>query len=303
MNNRLSNDVTSIVPLNNLIGLNTSQVESQVRLYGYNEILIGARESILVLVFKTLKEPMILLMLIVVAFYFLLGEFKEAMVLSTSVLFVIALSLYQEKKAKDAIDSLRELSSPKAVVIRNSKEQIIATRELVPNDIILLKEGDRIPADAILIEANSLHIDESLLTGESAPVIKNARLGTTDRDESRGENKSQIFMGTMVVGGRGKAVVTETAQKTILGKIGKSAQATIVEGTNLNKEVRKIVRNFAFMGAIIAVILVVVVGVRTANWSLAILNGLALELALLPEEFPVVLTIFMALGAWRLSKV
>lgn len=185
---------------------------------------------------------------------------------------------------------MRRLSSPRALVIRDGKEIRIAGRELVPQDLVLLHEGDRVPADASLLESIHLSIDESILTGESAPVRKS---------EEAGDN---IFGGTLVVQGKGLALVTATGINTAFGKIGQSLKDIKQDQTRLQQEMKVLIRNLFIIGGLLSVVVIAAFFFSRGNILQAILSGLAAALALFPEEFPVVLTIFLALGAWRLSK-
>jgi Ca2+-transporting ATPase len=172
----------------------------------------------------------------------------------------------------------------------------------VPGDLLVLVEGDRVPADAIVLFCTSMSVDESLLTGESVPVSKSPRTRQIDFERPGGDNTPFLFSGTLVVQGQGVAKVHATGPQTEMGKIGKALQVLDVESTPLQRQTGKLVRLFALIGFAMCVAVVLVFGLTRGDWLKGLLAGLTLGMAMLPEEFPVVLTIFLALGAWRLSK-
>jgi len=236
------------------------------------------------------KEPMFILLLSCGAVYLMLGDYSEGIILLCWVLIIIFITFYQHRKTEQSLEALRQLSSPRALVIRDGTELRIPGREVVPGDIVILHEGDRIPADGVLIESNHLTVDESILTGESVPVLKNE------------VHETPVFSGTLVVQGKGVARMEHTGARTQFGKIGASLQVIDRGTTRLQQEIKKLVRNLFIAGAIISLGVITAFYLTRGEFLNAILNGLAAAMALLPEEFPVVLTIFLALGAWRLSK-
>jgi Ca2+-transporting ATPase len=215
---------------------------------------------------------------------------------------VVGITLFQERKTERALEALRDLSSPRALVIRGGKQTRIPGRDVVRGDVIVLNEGDRVPADAVLLSCINLSVDESLLTGESVPVRKIACTGMPEMARPGGEDLPFVYSGTLVVKGRGIATVRATAGNTEIGRIGKALQSVEPEETPLQRETGKIVRNVAFAGLFACTLVVIVYGLTRANWLNGLLAGITLAMALLPEEFPVVLTIFLALGAWRISQ-
>jgi len=234
---------------------------------------------------------MFLLLLGCGSLYILLGDYREGLSLMSAIVLIIGITFYQYRKTERALESLRNLSSPRALVIRDGREVRIAGREVVPGDIMILQEGDRISADGTVIESLNLNVDESLLTGESVPVMKIAE------DES-----SSVFSGTVVVQGKGIAKVNTTGAETQFGKIGMSLKAIEPEDTRIQVEMKKLVRRLGLGGTVVLLIVILAYYFTRGNFLQALLNGLAAAMALLPEEFPVVLTVFLALGAWRLSK-
>ena len=271
-------------------GLGHREAEEQLKKWGYNELPSAREKGIVRIAIEVIREPMFLLLIGCGTLYMVLGEFQEGLVLSLAVLLIILITFFQYRKTTRALEALRRLASPRALVIREGKECRIAGRDVVPDDLLLLHEGDRIPADAVLLESSGLSVDESLLTGESATVRKGA-----------GE-KEKVFAGTLVVSGKGVALVTETGTRTQFGLIG-SSLAEIESGeTRLQVEMRSVIRMLLLMGVFTSALVVLAYYWTRGNFLRALLNGLASSMAILPEEFPVVLTIFLAIGAWRLSK-
>lgn len=273
--------------------LSNSEAKENLKKFGYNELPSAKSKNIFLIALEVMKEPMFLLLLSCASLYILLGDYNEGIILLSSVLLIISITFFQHQKTEKSLDALRQLSSPRALVIRDGKEIRIPGREVVPGDLILLAEGDRIPADAEIIESNYLTVDESLLSGESLAVIKNKN---TD-DES-----VYVYSGTLVVQGSAKAIVLHTGVNTQFGKIGKSLQSIEKGQTKLQLEMKLLIRNLFIGGAIISIGVVVIFYLKRGDFINSLLNGLAASMAILPEEFPVVLTIFLALGAWRLSK-
>ena len=259
----------------------------------YNELPTAKSKNIGQIALEVVKEPMFVLLLVCSSIYLLLGDYTEGIMLSASILIIIFITFYQYQKTERAIESLRHLSSPKAMVIRNGETVKIPGREIVIGDIVLINEGDRIPADGMLIHGTNLSVDESMLTGESIPVSK---------DTLAYEGSSQVFSGTLVVQGSGKLEVNAIGIHTEFGKIGKSLQQIVQDPTRLQKEMKVLIRNLFIIGGFLSVLVVIAFYLTRGDFIASLLSGLASAMAILPEEFPVVLTIFLAIGAWRLSQ-
>jgi len=288
--------------LSNLQGLSDQEVIENLAMDGYNELPSAKKRSFLKIVFEVMKEPMFLLLIACGVLYLFLGDLEEALMLLGFVFVVMGITLYQEQKTERALDALRDLSSPRALVIRNGLQQRIPGREVVRDDIILVSEGDRVPADAVLLTGTNISVDESLLTGESVPVRKINWDGLREVGRPGGDDLPFIYSGSMVVKGQGIARVLSTGLQTEIGKIGKALQTLEQEHTNLQRQTARIVKIFAMVGLSLCAIVVIVFGLTRGDWLEGFLAGITLAMATLPEEFPVVLTIFMALGAWRISK-
>ena len=289
-------------------GLSGQEAAKRLRESGFNELPSSKPKNLLRIAGEILREPMLLLLVACSAIYFLLGDVREALVLSVFVTLVIGIEIYQQRKTERALEALRDLSSPRALVIRDGQRQRIAGREVVPGDILVLSEGDRVPADAVLFSATNLAVDESLLTGESVPVRKQAAAdGGTDTDRGMdvpsGDDLPFVYSGTLMVNGAGMARVLATGFTTELGKIGTTLQGIASEASLVQLDTRRVVRVMAAAGLSLCVLLAVIYGIARGDWLRGFLAALTMAMSVLPEELPVVLTVFMALGAWRMSRV
>lgn len=283
-------------------GLSQNEIAGKLKELGYNELPSSKPKSVFRIILDVIKEPMLILLVSCGTLYMLLGNFGEGLMLLASILIVIAISFFQEKKAERALDELRDLSSPRALVIRDGKEKRIPGREVVVDDIVVLQEGDRVPADAFMLSSTNLQTDESLLTGEAIAVSKSIWDGKTAFGISTGNEKPFVYSGTLIVRGHGIAKVAATGMNTEMGKIGKLLHGLNDEPSLLQQETKRIVKMFSVLGLGVCILLVIVYGVTREDWVNGMLYGLSLAMAMLPEEFAVVLTLFMTLGAWRLSK-
>jgi Ca2+-transporting ATPase len=288
--------------LKTLSGLSEVEAAERLKQEGYNELPSSKQRSIFAIALEVVREPMFLLLVACGVVYLVLGDVEEALMLLGFVFVVMGITLYQERKTERALEALRDLSSPRAMVIRDGVEKRIAGRDVVRGDILVVKEGDRVPADAVVLSCLNLSVDESLLTGESVSVRKSATKDITEMGRPGGDDLPFIYSSTLVVQGQGIARVQATGIHTEIGKIGKALQTVETEETLLQKETGRIVRNLAIVGLSLCVIVIVVYGLTRGNWLQGFLAGITLAMATLPEEFPVVLTIFLAMGAWRISQ-
>ncbi len=286
----------------NFQGLSEDEAARRLEEHGYNEIPSQKKKSIFSILFSIIKEPMLLLLLGAGLIYLIIGEKNDALMLLFFVFVVVGITLYQEGKAEKALESLKGLSSPRALVIRDGKLQRIPGRNVVIGDVVILREGDRIPADGFLHVSLNLQVDESMLTGESLAVRKSEWDGRTIKSQPGGDGLPFVFSGTLVVQGQGIAEVAGTGIDTEIGKIGKALDTAEAEETILKKEIRILVRNIATAGFFLCIFVVTVFGFVRGSWLNGLLAGLSLSMALLPEEFSVVLLIFLSMGAWHLSK-
>lgn len=288
--------------IKNIPGLSEEKALSILKEEGYNELPSTKKRSIFTILFEVVREPMFLLLIASGTIYLFLGSLDEALMLLGFVFVIIGITFYQERKTERTLEALRDLSSPRALVIRGGKKNRIPGREVVKDDILILEEGDRVPADAVVLSCSHLLINESLLTGESVPVRKVPCGGVMDIHRPGGDGLPSVYSGTLVVQGQGIAQVQSTGLNTEMGKIGKRLETLEEEDTSLQKETRTLVRNFALAGVFLCFVVIVVYGVTRLDWLNGFLAGITLAMAILPEEIPVVLTIFLALGAWRISK-
>ena len=269
-------------------GLSAAEASARLAADGPNLLPGAAPRGNLAIAVEVLREPMFLLLCVAGGIYLLLGDLREALVLAASIVVVLAITVVQERKSERALDALRDLSSPRALVVRDGAVLRIAGAAVVRGDLMLLSEGDRVPADARLIGVNDLMVDESLLTGESLPVVKQAQ--------------AMVHSGTLVVKGQGRAEVTGTGVNTEFGRIGLTLAALASSKTALQFEIARMVRIIAAFGLALCVLLAAYYIVARGEWLAGILAGITLAMAILPEEFPVVLTVFLAIGAWRISQ-
>ena len=218
-------------------------------------------------------------------------------------LFRSTIEYYQSRKSEKAINALKNLSAPRALVIRDSVEKRIAGRDLVVDDIIVLQEGDRVPADAVILNCMNLQADESMLTGESAAVRKTEWNKNTSPSDPGGDDISYVFSGTMIISGTGIAQVLATGDKTYMGRIGSSMSKVKDTPTRLSFEIRKLVKWITIIGIILCGLVTLIYYLTRGNIINGFLSGITLAMAILPEEYPVVFSVFMAIGAWRISKI
>jgi Ca2+-transporting ATPase len=293
-------------------GLSVAQAAQRLAEDGPNALPGGQRRSLLSIAVETVREPMFLLLLAAGTLYLVFGDLQEGLTLFGFVIVTVALTLYQEGKTERAIEALRDLTSPRALVIRDGQAQRIAGSDVVRGDLLKLSEGDRVPADALLVSADGVRADESLLTGEAVPVGKRVaqpdelavaeRPADTARVAPGGEDLPAVYAGTLIVQGHALARVTATGARSEIGRIGTALGKVENERSPLQKQTARLVRNLAWLALALSLVLVLVHGLIRGDWLQALLAGIALAMALLPEEYPVVLTVFPALGARRLSK-
>jgi len=287
------------------VGLTSEEARRRLAAHGPNALGEDRRRSLLVSLIEVVREPMLALLLAAGALYIALGDLQEALALLVAVVGIITLSVLQQRKTERAVGELRALAAPSARVVRDGAPRMIPAREVVPGDVTLVAEGERVPADGWVRAATNLRLDESLLTGESAPVDKLPR----DDDPAPGaslpapgEPGPAAFGGTLVVRGQGQVEVVATGALTAMGRIGQALARTTTTRTPLEREVGRLVRTIALIGGALCVTLLVAQGLMTDDWIGGLLAGLTLAMAILPEEMPVVLMVFTTLGAFRISR-
>ncbi|HRY31939.1 MAG TPA: cation-translocating P-type ATPase [Bacteroidales bacterium] len=283
-------------------GLHQEEVRKRLLEEGFNELSTSRPKGIWPIIGGVIREPMFILLVICSVLYMALGDITEGLILASFVVVIMWIEFYQESKTERALEALRDLSSPRALVIRDGREIRIAGREVVRDDLLVLQEGDRVPADALVLQCTNLLADESLLTGESAAVRKREWDGSSKAYPPGGDDLPVVFSGSMIVQGNGLARVTACGMQTELGKIGKALEAVPREPTRLKAEIGKMVRLTAMVSIILCILVVVAYALSRGDWIKGFLAGITLAMAMLPEEFPVVMTVFLALGAWRISR-
>jgi len=283
-------------------GLTTEEAAIQIKKYGSNLLPESQPKSLFSIILKVIKEPMFLMLLFAGAIYMALGDRAEAAFLLSFVFVVIGITLSQERKTQRALESLHELSSPRALVIRDGEEKRIAGRDVVPGDLLVLNEGDRIPADALLVQGQ-LSVDESLLSGESVPLNKLLSNSDVVLGEPGGGSISSLFGSTIITKGYGLAVVQATGSATAVGHIGQSLTTAEEIPSGLQQASRSLIKNLTIIGFGLATVLFLLNWLWNARSVLeSLLSSIALSMAILPEEIPVILTVFLALGAWKITK-
>ncbi|MCC7425859.1 MAG: cation-translocating P-type ATPase [Alphaproteobacteria bacterium] len=287
------------------LGLSHAEAHSRLAKEGYNELPQSQTRSIWRIARDIVSEPMFGLLIGAGLVYLLLGDLTEAVVLLLFACASVTIAIVQEARSERVLESLRDLTSPRALVVRDGHRQRIAGRELVRGDLVVLNEGDRVPADAMVQQAHDLQVDESLLTGESVPVRKAAagvQAAAVVGPRPGGDGLPYVYSGTLVVHGFGFARVTATGARSEIGRIGAAIKTIEAEPPRLHAETRRLVQVFALLGIGFAAFATVLNGVVRGDWLEALLGGIALSMSMLPEEFPLVLAVFMVMGAWRISQ-
>ena len=269
-------------------GLSAQEARQRLMNNGPNEIPVPKSSGMFRILKEVLREPMFILLLSSATLYMILGDFSEGAILLSTISIIIAITFMQHRKTEKALEALRHLAAPLALVERDGIFIRIPSREIVVGDIVSLNEGDRIPSDGILIDVNSLEVDESVLTGEALALQK--------------KYGDHIYGGTLVTRGRAIFEIESTGLQTEFGKIGSSLNAIQSQPTKLQSELGRFIKWLSIIGAGICVGVVLLFYFTQGHFIQALLNGLSAAMAILPEEFPVIMTVFLALGAWRLSK-
>jgi Ca2+-transporting ATPase len=285
-------------------GLADEEAKARLEAEGYNDLPRAGRRTRLRILGEVLREPMLLLLIAGGVVYLTLGDLGEAALLLVFANFSVLITFLQESRTERALDALRDLASPRALVLRNGRMSRVPGREVARGDLIILSEGDRVPADCLVHEAESLSIDESLLTGESVPVSKRASESAEPPANARpgGDGQSVAYSGTLVVRGRGLAEAIATGARSEIGKIGGALRGVEEEPPRLQLEMRRLVGLFGAIAFAVCALALGLQGLVTGDWMDATLDSIALGMAMLPEEFPVVLTVFLAMGAARISR-
>ncbi len=296
-------DLNSLTEISKL-GLSDKEAQKRLLEHGENKLLNSSHKNLLNISIEICTEPMFILLSACAALYLILGDLDEALILSGFVIVIIGITIFQSWKTEKALSALKDLSSPQARVIRNGREEIIPSSSLVPGDIVVLNEGDKISADAEILSAINLHVDESTLTGESIPVLKSAKGEAYEDDENAEIEASQqcrVFSGSLVTNGSAYIRITATGMNTQLGKIGGALKSIDKGNSHFQREISILVNTMLGIALSLSLVIVIIIGFRE-SWIKGILNSISFAIAMLPEEIPAVFTIFMALGAYRISQ-
>lgn len=286
-----------------LNGLSAAEAHRRLDVDGFNELPAAGRRSLWAIAAGVLREPMFVLLVAAAVLYGVIGEIAEAALLLAFATLSIAITFIQRGRSERALAALRDLTSPRALVIRDGVQLRIPGREVVRGDVVIVREGDRVPADGVLVAGDHVQVDESLLTGESQAVRKRAvRELPAAMVPPGGELTAQLFAGTLLVRGSGRMAVFATGARSAVGAIGTALAELKSEQPRLERDTRRAVLVFAIAGLVFSVMVVLLYGLVRGAWLEAVLAGIALGMSLLPEEFPLVLTVFTVMGAWRLSK-
>ncbi len=291
-----------------LTGLSATVAAARLKADGYNELPAPDRRGIVKILWEVVRQPMFALLIGGGIVYLLLGDRVEALLLLAFATLSVGITIVQESRSERVLEALRSLASPRAVVMRDGVRVQIAGREVVRGDLLVVTEGDRVAADAVVLAAHDLMLDESLLTGESVPVRKTSASGAyaataaTADPSPGGDDQPYVFAGTLVVRGTAKARVRATGARSEMGKIGRALGDIETEQPRLQQQMAWLVRDFAVAGAVAGGLTVLLFGMLRGSWLQALLGGIALGMSLLPEEFPLVSAVFMAMGAWRISR-
>ncbi|WP_218014003.1 HAD-IC family P-type ATPase [Rubellimicrobium roseum] len=291
-------------PPNPTLGLTSAEALRRLHAHGPNALPEPSREGVPGLLLATLREPMFLLLVVAALLYLLLGDLGEGLFLALGAAVSVGLVVFQQARSERALAALRQMAEPTARVLRDGAERRVRSHDLVPGDVVLVGEGERLPADSTLLAGDALTVDESALTGESVPVAKRL-LGPEEAEadpEPGGDATPWLYSGTLVTRGQGVARVLRTGTGTRLGRIGLSLATIAPEPTRLQRTTARLIGWLGLLAFGFCGIVVLAYGALRGDWIEGALAGITLAIALLPEEFPMVLAIFLALGAWRLAR-
>jgi Ca2+-transporting ATPase len=275
-------------------GLNEDEAARRLAIVGPNQIDPPRTRSVAQIALATIREPMFGLLLAASGLYLALGDLAEGLLLTLAAVATIVQVVFQEARSERALKALRDLAEPMVRLVRDGSERLAPSRSLVPGDIVLVGEGQRVPADAQLVDGELLTLDEAALTGESVPV---QRAPSAAIDPS-----GAIFAGTLIVSGQGVAEVTATGPRTAIGKIGAALATLEPSAAPLQKAIGRLVGWLGLAAGLFCLLVLIAYGLMRGDWLEAALAGITVAIAMIPEEFPMVLAVFLALGAWRLGR-
>ena len=298
---RSSAEVLAELSVDPATGLTGEEACLRLERFGPNEVQAARRISPWAILLGQFKNVLLAILLVAIVLSLVLGHMLEAVAIAVIVVFAVLLGFVQEFRAERAIEALREMAAPVAYVVRDGKELEAPAREVVPGDVVLLRTGNKVPADARVIESYNLQTDEAPLTGESLPVEKQIA-ALADQNLPVGDRRNMVYAGTAITYGRGRAVVTATGIETEFGRIAQLLQTVEEERTPLQENLDRVGHKLAIAAAIVVGVVVVLGGVRGQPWMEMLIFGIALAVAVVPEALPAVVTISLALGVRRMIK-
>lgn len=285
------------------LGHTNKEVEEILKKEGLNEVKERKSFPIFKSIISSLKEPMMVILLFACLVYYFIGQFNDFLILTVSAFIILSINLFQNYKTEISILKLKSLSQKTTEVIRDGEKKTIPAEQLVRGDIVLISEGERIPADILILESSNFSVDESILTGESLPVNKEQNKYSSDTLKNKKINDSHLaFTGTLAISGWMIGSVIETGSNTKFGKMGLKLSTLLDEEPLVKKEIDRIVKNLAILGFLTCLFVFLYGYFSTQDYIRPLLNSVTLAIALVPEELPIVLTIFLALSSLRLSK-
>jgi Ca2+-transporting ATPase len=289
-------------------GLTSEQAKNRLQQYGKNVLAVQKKENFFIKIFHIICEPMFLLLLVAAIIYFILGEPRDGAIMLIFVVGIISIDVIQEWKTDKTLNALRDLSAPRIKVIRDGTEQEIASENLVPGDLMMIYEGVKIPADGIVMKCADLCVDESSLTGEAEGVWKTISKIDTDTAQKEYWRKDYCYASTLVTQGTGTILINKTGVHTEYGKIGVNVAEAPQENTPLQKQTKNLIKTCTIIAGILFLLVCIFTWQDLPDHAFAdrfiqsVLSGITLAMAMIPEEFPVILTVFLSMGAWRLAK-
>lgn len=283
----------------NFKGLTSQEAQKRLLKYGPNVLEEGRRISPIQIFLNQFQDFMVMVLLAATLISALMGELADALTITVIVILNAILGFVQEYKTEKSLEALKKLAAPSAKVLRDGEEKEVEASQIVIDDVILLGAGDKVPADALLIEAHNLEVDESILTGESVPVHKEAPLNL---NRTAVESRNMVYMGTVVTKGKGKAVVTATGMQTEMGKIAGMMKEIEGEETPLQKRLNKLGKVLVVLALFICGVVTVMGIIRGEPIYYMFLSGVSLAVAAIPEGLPAVVTISLAIGVQRMLK-
>ena len=280
-------------------GLSNHEAEQRLHSFGFNEIQAYKKDNAWKILLRQFSSPLVMILLAALVISYFFGEKIDSFIIAIIVFINALLGFVQEYRAERALEALQKMAPPKAVVLREGKEMLIESRKIIPGDVMIFKVGDKISADARLIEAHDVKMQEAVLTGESQPVTK--QLEAVDAKKGLADRNNMLYTSTIVINGRGKAVVTATGMKTEVGKIARDITEAQEKVAPLQKNIRAMGKYLSIAVVLIA-LLVFMVGIALGlDYTLMFLTAVALGVAAIPEGLPAIITISLSYGVQRMA--